>query len=281
MSTGINGIEQKLGAVTLASNTTGTLALVSSGTLTLAGGNNITLSQAGNAVTISGAAGAAVNGSFFQNMGMQSGVSAGLYQRASINGTLMIFPLNIHGGMPINITANTFNLLVSIAHTSSHSHSVTVNLVVYTGNTNNSLSILNSAQSAWNLAANASNSTFYQGERFLTFHSSQWSSQPVFSAGQEYWLGLNMVTANIAINAWDWEGQNFANSNRTMSGTIGINSTNNTWMGFMPYLGVLGLATSGYSTGLPSTIANTDIAKISADAKFVPFVLINNYGATF
>lgn len=40
--------------VTLAGNTSGTLALISSGTLTLAGGNNITLSQAGNAVTISG-----------------------------------------------------------------------------------------------------------------------------------------------------------------------------------------------------------------------------------
>jgi hypothetical protein len=40
--------------LTLAGNTTGTLALVSSGTLTLAGGNNITLSQDGNAITISG-----------------------------------------------------------------------------------------------------------------------------------------------------------------------------------------------------------------------------------
>src|SRR3989304_8517031 len=39
--------------LTLAGNTTGTLAPVSSGTLTLAGGNNITLSQAGNAITIS------------------------------------------------------------------------------------------------------------------------------------------------------------------------------------------------------------------------------------
>lgn len=43
--------------VTLAGNTTGTLALISSGTLTLAGGSNITLSQNGNAVTVVGASG--------------------------------------------------------------------------------------------------------------------------------------------------------------------------------------------------------------------------------
>jgi hypothetical protein len=49
---------QNVHNLTLAGNTTGTLANVSSGTLTLAGGNNITLSQVGNAVTIIGSAGA-------------------------------------------------------------------------------------------------------------------------------------------------------------------------------------------------------------------------------
>ena len=44
---------QNLIDVTIAGNTSGTLALISSGTLTLAGGNNITLSQDGNAITIS------------------------------------------------------------------------------------------------------------------------------------------------------------------------------------------------------------------------------------
>lgn len=59
--------------LTLAGNTSGTLALISTGTLTLAGGNNITLSQNGNAVTVSapatslisatGAASVSLNGS--------------------------------------------------------------------------------------------------------------------------------------------------------------------------------------------------------------------------
>lgn len=44
---------QNLLDLTVAGNTSGTLALISSGTLTLAGGNNITLSQDGNAITIS------------------------------------------------------------------------------------------------------------------------------------------------------------------------------------------------------------------------------------
>ncbi len=44
---------QNLIDVTVAGNTSGTLALISSGTLTIAGGNNITLSQDGNAITIS------------------------------------------------------------------------------------------------------------------------------------------------------------------------------------------------------------------------------------
>lgn len=48
---------QNLHNLSLAGNTTGTLAQVSSGTLLLAGGNNITLSQNGNSVTISGGAG--------------------------------------------------------------------------------------------------------------------------------------------------------------------------------------------------------------------------------
>lgn len=47
---------QNLHNMTLAGNTTGTLAQISSGTLTLAGGSNITLSQSGNAITIIGAA---------------------------------------------------------------------------------------------------------------------------------------------------------------------------------------------------------------------------------
>jgi hypothetical protein len=51
---------QNLVDVTLAGNTTGTLALVSSGTLTLAGGNNITLSQVGNAVTLIGPSGGGI-----------------------------------------------------------------------------------------------------------------------------------------------------------------------------------------------------------------------------
>lgn len=62
VTVGFNGQTITLSAgpaydITLAGNTTGTLALISSGTLTLAGGANITLSQNGNAVTISGNAG--------------------------------------------------------------------------------------------------------------------------------------------------------------------------------------------------------------------------------
>ena len=44
---------QNMVDLTLAGNTSGTLALMSSGTVTIAGGNNITLSQAGNAFTVS------------------------------------------------------------------------------------------------------------------------------------------------------------------------------------------------------------------------------------
>jgi hypothetical protein len=53
---------QNLHNLSLAGNTTGTLAQVSSGTLLLAGGNNITLSQNGNSITISGGAGGAGGG---------------------------------------------------------------------------------------------------------------------------------------------------------------------------------------------------------------------------
>lgn len=77
--------------VTLAGNTSGTLALISSGTMTLAGGANVTLSQNGNAVTISAGGGTGGGGGGSESIGMSGGNTSGTAGLVSADGFQYVF----------------------------------------------------------------------------------------------------------------------------------------------------------------------------------------------
>lgn len=274
---------QNMFDMTLSGNTAGAMTPVSSGTLTLAGGNNITLSQNGNAVTISGAGGGGANPvhSFYQNLMPQN--SAQPYTSLAVTfNTLVVQPLSpVEGyGFPGDMTVSTFMMHMSGSQTAtsaasvwSSSFSSSVSIGIYLLNNSSQLTLVNSVSTSWSAPANSQNSTLWAGPRFLTIHSSNWSSQPVLSYGARYWFGVLHGSSNFNNMGPAWLGQ-YLGASTQRSGTIGVSQTPNTSQGMVPFLGI-------YSAGLssmPTSLANSQINKVHALAGFTPGVMLN---ATF
>lgn len=272
--------------MTLSGNTAGAMAHISSGTMTLAGGNNITLSQDGNAVTISGAAGGgggAATGSYFDNMFQQNSVQAISYTSVSTGmfGRVIIQPLAPGNELfPYEMTASTMLMNFSASATAtaaSSSHSSTYWMGIYTRANSTQLSLLNSVSRSWGMTANTGNSGSYHGGRYLSIHSSAWSSQPVFHAGSRYFFAFLFRTSNYSGSS----GASLANSMAGMhlgasvqrSGYMGSAASSHTsYNAWHPFMGVHSLTTH---TGLPVSIANSDINKVSAYANFIPQVIFD------
>lgn len=275
---------QNLQYVTLGGNTAGAMAQVSSGTLTLAGGNNITLSQNGNAVTISGAAGGGGANpvhSFYQNLVPQNSAQPYTSLAMTFN-TLIVQPLSpIEGyGFPGDMTVSTFMMHMSGSQTAtsatsawSSSFSSSVSIGMYLLNNSSQLTLVNSASTSWSAAANTQNSTIWAGPRFLTIHSSNWSSQPVLSYGARYWFGVLHGSSNFNNMGPAWLGQ-YVGASTQRSGTIGVSQVVNTSQGMVPFLGIYSAALSS----MPSSLANSQINKVHALAGFTPGIILN---ATF
>lgn len=254
------------------------------GTGTSATNATVTLNSLGLQIQVAApGAGAAPQGSFFQNLSPWAS-SAGMAIQSSSHNSLMIFPLNPQGGMPFDITANTFVMKASISGstaTLSASHNTSFDVGVYTMDANGTLRLINSVRSAWGLAAVTNNSTYYQGRRAITIHSSQWSSQPVFKAGSNYYIGVKLSSSSRAAQTWAWEGQ-YLFSTAAHSGTVGVNSTNNTWMKHIPGHGIYSSNTTGYTSfSNLQSIANSQILQNATAAHFLPLVILNNQYGTF
>ncbi|MFA5004291.1 MAG: hypothetical protein WC498_03395 [Candidatus Saccharimonadales bacterium] len=263
-------------------NTSGTSGINSNG-LVLAGGNNITLSQATNSngatVTISGGGGGGANPvhSFYQNLVPQNSVAP--YTTLAIPfRTMLIQPLSpIEGyGFPGDMTVSTLMIQMSATGTAtsvvSASFGSTIRFGLYLLNNSSQLTLVNSVSTTWSAAANASNSTNWAGARFLTFHSSLWSSQPVLSYGERYWYGVLNDSAGLATSAVipSWLGQ-YAGGSTQRSGTVGVSQVVNTTIGMVPFLGIY----STSLTSMPGSIGNSQINKVNVSAGFVPSIVLN------
>jgi len=268
---------QNMVDLTLAGNTSGTLALMSSGTVAIAGGNNITLSQNGNAVTISAGAsgGAAPTLSIYDNF---AGRGDQLSFFTAFN-TFALAVLNPAPGnlFPGNFTASTVFLDVSAKISTvigDASLSGTFKLGIYTlsGST---LSLLNSVSSSYTVSISSTNSQ--QGAMWVTIHSSQWSANPTFSNTQ-YWLGYIHNVPVGAINSVSILGiSNYATLQR--SGTF-PNASSAITMGFVPFIG-LSSASLASNSPLPASIGLDELSKGGAGGYIVPHLVFMNISNEF
>lgn len=260
--------------------TSGTARVSANGALTASvNGQTINFSVPATS-SLSGAGGVAVstNGStiivsnshtmnYYQNM--DRGASSTL---AVPFASMMLQRLNQENGLFAgNITANTvlLNMTANMTATSlSSSHTVSVSIGIYSDNASN-LTLINSASTSWALGAATGNTSNYNGPRWLSFVSSQWSSAPNFAQGGEYVFGIRFSTSNYA-PPLSYFGQNYMLSNQR-SGFIGTSMATATTLGQGNYWnGVIN------TTALPSSIAASQVNRNNASAIFIPHIILNN-----
>lgn len=250
----------------LAGNTLGTLALVSSGTLTLAGGSNITLSQNGNAITI--LAGRTIK--HFQNL---VGASA---NNGTTAGTPLFFPLCADMVWPGWMTVKSVFLDLSCSHTatnaSTQAHTYSVFLGIYTAN-GSTLSLLNSASTSFGSGgANANISSQYNGLRFLSFQSSQFSQSSLNLSDGAHYFGCMLINTAGTNFPMSWVGQNILATTQR-SGSIGNSTVTASTMGWgIPYNGWYSTTTAA----LPGSVQVSELAKVSAAGANMPHLVFEN-----
>lgn len=232
-------------------------------TSSLSGAGGISLSTNGSTIIVSN------NNTLNYYQNMDRGNSSTL---AVPFASMMIQRLNQENGLFAgNITANTvlLNMTANMTATSlSSSHTVSVSIGIYSDNASN-LTLINSASTSWALGAATGNTSNYNGPRWLSFVSSQWSSAPKFAQGGEYVFGIRFSTSNYA-PPLSYFGQNYMLSNQR-SGFIGTSMATATTLGQGNYWnGVINTA------ALPSSIAASQVNRNNASAIFIPHIILNN-----
>ncbi|MGB4957628.1 MAG: hypothetical protein WBO49_04205 [Candidatus Saccharimonas sp.] len=232
-------------------------------TSSLSGAGGISLSTNGSTIIVSN------NNTLNYYQNMDRGNSSTL---AVPFASMMIQRLNQENGLFAgNITANTvlLNMTANMTATSlSSSHTVSVSIGIYSDNASN-LTLINSASTSWALGAATGNTSNYNGPRWLSFVSSQWSSAPNFAQGGEYVFGIRFSTSNYA-PPLSYFGQNYMLSNQR-SGFIGTSMATATTLGQGNYWnGVIN------TTALPSSIAASQVNRNNASAIFIPHIILNN-----
>jgi hypothetical protein len=268
---------------TLGGNVSGNSS-ASGSTIQLYGGNNITLSGGGNSVIsiIGGAGGGGLTCSFMDNLGPLATASGAMGSKLVQNNQVQVFPMkpfqDLFNG---NMTLNTMYLEVSCSGSTATLSAAGISTImrfglysmVTTGGTL-SLSLINSFGKTYGLAAGASNnSTYWQGQRLISVHSSEWSSQPVLTDNGQYFCGIHWSSVGSSAQTFAMIG-GFAGSTAARSGFLGSTTANATWNGaFGPFMGVYGTTTGA----LPTGINYTQVNRQSASANFVPHIIAHNY----
>lgn len=234
--------------------------------------------------SVNAGGGAAPTLNYWDNMpwGATNSGGAGGFAFTGSHRSLFVIPLNgFYHPFPGDITANTMLLNLSQSgSTATMSQVFTSNFYigVYTLNTLvSSLSLLDSVNASFarNPAA-TNNSTGFVGQRFLPILSSQWSSQPVFKNGSQYWLGYFWSSAGVLNQSNSILGfYRFSTAQR--SGSINPAASNTaTSMGWGPFYGIYTATTNA----LPTAINTNQLNKVNAAAGFNPHIIFNNSAQT-
>lgn len=114
-----------------------------------------------------------------------------------------VFPIHNYGPFQGNMTMRTLEFMVmGHSHTSTQSTgswAYTIRGGLYTLGNSTQITLINSFSTTFSsttLQSNSINDRFANA-RWLSVHSSLWSSAPVLSAGVNYWIGMNVSTAGV------------------------------------------------------------------------------------
>ena len=237
-------------------------ASVSNGTVVWSNSNNVSFGMNGSTITASASV-PTLN--IFDNARDQALIGFG-----SSNGTFLLFPLHPAENMfPGNMTINTLMFDMSgTGNTSAYTYSLKLGIYTLNGV---SLSLLNSVDGSFGLAGATNNTAFFKGLRFVTFHSSQWSAQPVLSQAQ-YWMGLVGLSSG-ANQSMSYAGYSARFLTGIRSGLWGNSvSSGNSTMGYEPFVGI----STASRTDLPVSVQLSELNKNNAMAMFVPHIIFNN-----
>lgn len=192
---------------------------------------------------------------------------------ATSNGSFFVFPLDLGGdAMFGNLEANTVAVAVSHNWTNtsvSQVFSSTMRIGLYT-RSGSTLNLINSATVSWGAtAANTGNSASFQGVRYITIHSSQWSSKPYLLHGQRYFAAIqflsNVTTTSLNLmNAVSIQ----TSYSRTMYGAGAPNATHQPWG---PFRGIFNATT----TAVPTTIQAGQLTGSGAGGSVFPFLRVD------
>ncbi|MFZ2303834.1 MAG: hypothetical protein WAV98_03555 [Minisyncoccia bacterium] len=261
---------------------------VTGGTLIFDNANGVSFGLNSNAngshtitASVAAAGGAAPTLTYWDNMpwGATNNGGVGGMAFTGSHRSLFVTPLNEYfrpffGDMTantayINLSQSGSTATMSIAFTSNFY------LGIYTLN-GSTLSLINSVNASFakNPAA-TNNSTAFVGQRFLSIHSSQWSSQPVFKNGSQYYLGYFWSSAG-ALNQTNSLLGYYKYSSLQRFGTIGTSGTA-TSQGWGPFYGIYTATTGAF----PAAISSNQLNKVNANAGFTPHVIFNNAISTF
>lgn len=172
----------------------------------------------------------------------------------NFNSTLHLFPLGA-GPFPGNMTVSTLDILMSgnTTNNSLASWALTCRGAIYTLANSTQLSMVNSFSSTIGSASLSSTQSsllnnMFGGDRWFTIHSSQWSAQPVLSAGVQYWMALNWSTANtLAIQGWPFIRQ--LPSPGLFNGIMNSSQAAAVGRGFVPFLGQINTGSPNATIG--------------------------------
>jgi len=261
-------------------NTGGTTGFQSD--LQLVGTNLITLSQStaasGNQITIVGPRVPAMQR--FANMDW-AGSANPFTTVGTINGSMHLFPMNEGADVfPGNMTAKTLFIDMTASHTNTsattQAQTLRYSVGIYTLSGSSTLSLLNSASGSVTAPATSNQSTLWNGYRYLTLNSSQFSASLTFSQ-TSYWMGIILSSSGTTMSStnFGWVGGYRAITGTNRSGFIGVNGVSSVNSGYEPWAGLVGTA------ALPASIHITGITKTGVHGGFVPHFVLEAMHSTW
>jgi len=191
----------------------------------------------------------------------------------TVNGSMQLFPFAPGNDVfPGNMSALTMFIDMSAAHTNTsattQAQTLRYSVGIYTLAGASTLSLLNSGSASVTAPATSNQSTLWNGARYLTLVSSQFSAAMSFSQ-TSYWLGIIMSSSGTTNSGMGYLGAYQGNQGVARSGTIGISGTTANSRDWGLWAGVVGTA------ALPASLHITNVTKTGVSGGFIPHVIVD------
>lgn len=182
--------------------------------------------------------------------------------------SMWLFPLPTDRPFDGAMTVETMRLGVVGSVSITSAFSSTFRVALYTMVNSTQLSLLNSVSATFNVSANANNTQVVNGNRFVTFSSAQWSTQPTLSQ-THYWMGVIVNTGNHS-GSGGFQGALVGRSQQ--SGLFGVSSS--ATQKYYPFFGMLN------TSAFPASIGASAVSNNNNYGQAVPAVQFLNGVAT-